>query len=442
MRKRLKPIPTEHFTTTITKVSHEGRGIAIVDGKTTFIFGALLGEEVEFAYDALHSKFNEGHVVNIIKPSSERVKPQCAHFGVCGGCSLQHMQHDAQIALKQKTLDEQLEHFAKTKPKTWLAPLTTNEYGYRHKARLGVRYVVKKDSVLVGFREQSSRYLAAIDNCEVLDPRVGKLITPLRELIQSMAAFEQIAQIEVAMGDVDTALVFRNMIPLVESDQDKLKQFADAHHLMIFLQPAGPNSIYKLYPDDGKALLSYSLPDYHLTFQFHPLEFTQINPEINKKMITQALELLALTPEDEVLDLFCGLGNFTLPIARTAKHVVGVEGSDALVARAKQNAENNDIKNVEFFMADLSQPLDNHAWAHRRYTKILLDPARTGAKEIAEVIQRWNPEAVVYVSCNPATLARDIGLLTERGYTLEKAGIMDMFPQTTHVESMALLRKL
>ena len=436
MKKRLK-FPEGLTNAHIDNLSHEGRGIATIEGRKTFISNALPGEDVAFQYTALQPRYGEGRAIDIMVASPERVAPECPHFGICGGCSLQHMEHSAQLGLKQNTLLEQLQHFAKVVPDTILPPITGPQYGYRHKARLGVRYVPKKNSVLVGFREQQSRYLTALDLCKVLAPPVGNLITPLRELISSLTAFEQIAQIEVAIGDTQTALVFRNLVPLDTTDHNKLIDFAQQHTLDLYLQSGGPDTVTKIWPLNNSDLLYYTLPDFDLKLTFHPLDFIQINSVINRKMIPAALNLLELKSTDKVLDLFCGLGNFTLPIARTAQHVTGVEGSTLMVKRATANAIANNINNVEFQMADLTQPI-TVTWAKQHYDKLLLDPARAGAKEIIELIPQWQPQRIVYVSCNPATLARDAGLLAQQGYHLQSAGIIDMFPQTNHVESIAL----
>lgn len=457
MKKRLK-FPEGLTEAHITNLSHEGRGIATIDGRKTFISNALPGEEVKFRHTALQPRYGEGRAEEILIASPERVPPECPHFAICGGCSLQHMEHHAQLELKQNTLLEQLQHFAKTQPDNILPPITGPEYGYRHKARLGVRYVAKKNSVLVGFREQQSRYLTALDSCSVLHPSVGQLITPLRELIGSLVAFEHIAQIEVAIGDTQAALVFRNLVPLIDSDleklinfskqynQAKLINFSKQYNIELYLQPGGPESVVKIKASHTQGgaetndLLYYTLPDFDLKFWFHPLDFVQINPVINRQMVPAALKLLELKPTDKVLDLFCGLGNFTLPIARTAQHVTGIEGSMTMVKRAQANAAYNQISNTEFHVADLTQAT-TATWVKQRYDKLLLDPARAGAQEIINYISHWQPERIVYVSCNPATLARDAGLLINQGYHLQSAGIIDMFPQTNHVESIALFIK-
>lgn len=440
-KRRKKPLPQDPITTQIRALSHEGRGIATVDERTIFISNALPNEEVEFLYTKLNKQTAEGKATTILQASPERVAPKCDYFGLCGGCSLQHMDHEAQLTLKQNTLRDHLNHFAKTEPQAWLAPLTGPQYAYRHKARLGVRYVTKKASVLVGFREQQNRYLANMWHCKTLATPVGDLIGPLRELLEQFDAKSEIAQIEAAIGDNDTALIFRNLVDLTAHDSDMLIDFAKLHSLWIFLQPNKPQPLEKLWPNDNQNLLHYQLDEYSLKLWFHPNDFTQVNPSINRKMIPLAIELLDLQPTDSVLDLFCGLGNFTLPISKSVSKITGIEGSEEMVQRATFNANHNNIVNADFFAADLSKEI-NAPWANKKYDKLLLDPPRSGALEVLHHIAKWQPEKIVYVACNPATLARDIGEIVALGYRLQSAGIMDMFPQTNHVESIALLVKV
>lgn len=424
---------------TIEKLSHDGRGIAHLDGKTIFVENALPGETVVIEIFRKHRRYAEAKIINIIQASPERVTPPCEHFTMCGGCQLQHMHPDAQIALKEKTLLEQLQHFAKTQPKIVLPALRGPTLGYRHKARLGVRYVIKKEALFVGFREKNGRYLADIKQCEVLQPKVGLLISPLKILIRSLDAYQHIAQIEVAIGDKETALIFRHLIDLSDKDKQLLIDFAKAHQIQIYLYPNPPQKIHKLWPEDNNEFLTYTYGD--ITYYFYPLDFTQINPVINQQMLQRALELLELNNEDKVLDLFCGLGNFTLPIAKQCHHVTGIEGSSEMIERAKYNAGKNNITNAEFHVANLAEPNPHVIWAKQNYDKVLLDPPRTGALEIIPLFKQWNPKRIVYVSCNPATLARDVGEFVKLGYQLQSAGVMDMFPHTSHVESIALLTR-
>jgi 23S rRNA (uracil1939-C5)-methyltransferase len=444
-RKAAKKIlSSEPELITINSLSHDGRGIATSsDGKTTFISGALPGEIVKYKMTKRHSRFNEGEMIDIIEASSDRQTPPCAHFGICGGCSMQHMTMPAQIALKQQTLLDQLKHFGQVTPLEIMPAISKNALGYRRKARLGVRYVQKKEKMLIGFREKASRYLAEIDTCVVLNPHVGMQLPAMRELVMSLTQFEHIPQIEVAVGDHSTALVIRHMTDLPQIDLDKICHFAKQYNYQIYLQPNPPAAIHKLWPLDNVDRLSYALADYDLEMQFHPLDFTQVNGEINPMMIQQAIQLLDPQDHEVILDLFCGLGNFTLPLARKAKQVVGIEGSADMVERAKANATHNNISNVEFHsanLAEITKPLPS--WMQKHYDKILLDPARTGAKEILEFFPQWKPLRIVYVSCNPATLARDAGeLVNKQGYQLKKVGVINMFPHTSHIEAIALFEK-
>jgi 23S rRNA (uracil1939-C5)-methyltransferase len=427
----------------ITKLSHDGRGVGRdAAGKTVFIDGVLPGERVAYTIIRSKRRYAEAQVTEILQAAAERVTPQCAHFLTCGGCSQQHISHEVQLAAKQQSLLEQLAHFGSVQPANILPPLTGPLWGYRHKARLGVRYVIKKEKVLVGFREKHSNYLAEIDSCEILQPKIAALLMPLREMIATLEAYQQIAQIEVAMGDERLALVFRNLTPLSAGDQDKLIAFAQHHDFDLYLQPDKITSVYKLYPADHNERLYYQLPAYNLKFAFHPMDFTQINLALNRKMVAQALQLLQLNKQDQVLDLFCGLGNFTLPMATLAGSVTGVEGAQAMVERGYENARANNLSNVNFFAADLTTDQQTAAWSKQSYTKVLLDPPRSGAAEVLALLASLKVAMILYVSCNPATLARDSGILTQQyGYKLAQIGIMDMFPHTLHVETMALFVK-
>lgn len=434
---KLQSLP--EITVEIQGLSHDGRGIASINGKTTFVNGAIAGETVTCKITKKHSRYNEAEVVNIINPAKERVTPGCAHFSICGGCSMQHIADDAQIQIKQKILIEQLKHFGNVEPENILAPLSGNTWHYRRKARLGVRFVRKKNKLLVGFREKFSNFLADIQSCPVLHKSIGTRITELSHLIASLSQFDHIPQVEVAAGDQETALVFRHMTPLTDDDIAKLCEFGKTYSFAIYLQPNPPEKIHKIWPQNSSLYLQYKLPDYQLTMQFHPLDFTQVNGEVNLVMLKQAIALLDLQPGDTVLDLFCGLGNFSLPIARHAKQVIGIEGSKEMVERAHENAELNQIKNAEFYAANLMEPTEAASWMQNRYDKILIDPPRTGAKEIIPFFNRWKAKKIVYVSCNPATLARDAKELVHTlGYKLKFAGVINMFPHTSHIEAIAL----
>jgi len=418
-------------------MSHDGRGVTHIEGKAVFVDGALPGEEISFFYTGRSRKYDEGKICEIFQASAERVEPHCAHFDICGGCSLQHQAADRQIHSKQQTLLDNLERIGKVSPRRVLEPLTGPVWGYRNKARLGVKFVRKKGRVLVGFREKRAPYLADIRRCEVLHPSVGERIEALAELIQGMQARERIAQIEVAVGEDVTALVFRNLDPLSEEDSITLCDYGRSSGLHIYLQPKGPDSVELLWPE--KSQLHYSLPEYGVDVRFLPLDFTQVNPVINHSMIQQALSLLQPEAGHHVLDLFCGLGNFTLPIAQQVDHVTGVEGEAGLVQRARDNASRNEVHNAEFHAVDLSEDPAGQGWMSQGYDRILLDPPRSGAEEMVKHIGKLGAERIVYVSCHPGSLARDAGVLVNTlGYSLEAAGVMDMFPHTTHVESMAL----
>lgn len=440
-RRRRNKIPQGLFQAEIESLSHEGRGVTHIDGKTVFIDSALPGEQVEFNYVSKRSKFDEGVAENIVKPNEQRTQPECEYFGYCGGCSLQHMQAEAQIAHKQNVLLEQFTHLGNVTPESILPPLTGPSFGYRHKARLAVKHVIKKEKVLVGFREKRSPFVADINECKVLHPEIGKKLSVLQELIESLSIYNQIPQIEVAVSDNGTALVFRHLAALTDDDLNKLQRFEEENQFKLYLQPEGYDSVHRLgKQEDGS--LYYELVEHDVRVHFKPTDFTQINVDINQGMINLALELLEPNKDEDILDLFCGVGNFTLPLARRSKSVTGVEGDSALVERAKNNAVKNSIDNTEFNVADLAKTEEPYPFMRNKYDKLLLDPARTGAKEIISALDMKNIKRIVYVSCNPATLARDAGILVnEKGFKLKKAGVMDMFPHTAHVESIAMFDK-
>ncbi|MEN9916924.1 MAG: rRNA ((1939)-C(5))-methyltransferase RlmD [Pseudomonadota bacterium] len=440
--ENLKTIPTHTTPVEITGFSHEGRGIAHINGKITFIENALPGETVLIAYTKKRGSYHEAKSIQILKASTDRFQPGCPHYDSCGGCSLQHLNNLTQRQHKENTLMDQLYHFTDNRPKL-LPPLIGSSWGYRRRARLGVKYVAKKQAVLVGFREKNGRYLAQLQTCKTLDPRIAQLLIPLQQLIHKLNAFQAIPQIEVALGDEMLGLVFRHLVPLDDSDQIQLKSFAKQHSIQLYLQPGNENSTHCIWPENPK-LLSYHLENTgykRLELLFEPKHFVQINAEINQMMIQRAMELLSPNFSDRILDLFCGLGNFSLPLATRCQVVVGVEGYAELVERAKANAKHNDINNIQFYTADLTGSILKEAWAQQTFNKILLDPPRSGALEIISQIAHWNVERIVYVSCNPASLARDAGELIKQGYSLEQAGIMDMFPQTHHSEAICLFTK-
>lgn len=437
-RRARKQLPQEPVSLQIETLSHDGRGIARVEGKTVFVDGALAGEAVSALYINKRRSFDEARAIEVMTASPDRVAPRCEHAAICGGCSLQHMAADAQIQLKQAVLLDQLRHFGQTEPVQVREPLTDVSYGYRHKARLGVKYVHKKETALVGFREKRNSFLAQIDRCHVLVPQVGLALPEFRQLIASLSVRQSIPQIEVAAGDLRTALIIRHLEPLPEDDLGQLVEFAAAHEFDLYLQPGGPATVHKVWPEASEERLAYGLAEFGLEMRFHPNDFTQVNPGINRRMVALAVELMQIEPGDRVLDLFCGLGNFTLPLATRAAEVVGVEGDEAMVARGRENAEHNGIKNVSFYGADLTQPFDQQPWGQGGFDRLLIDPPRSGAQEIVEKMTVFKPKRIVYVSCNPATLARDTGILQAQGYRLLEAGVMDMFPHTNHVESIAV----
>ena len=431
----------------IEGMSHEGRGVGRVNGKVAFVQGALPGEVVQAVYQKNRSQFSDFKAIEILKSSPDRVKPPCIYSDTCGGCALQHLSSESQLTFKENVLIEQLESIAGLKHTNFylLPKLQAKVLGYRRKARLGVRNVAKKGGVLVGFREKNSGFIMDMESCKVINQRVSSLIIPLRQMLTSLGAASDIPQIEVAVGDSQTgalenntiALVFRHLADLSERDIELIKNFGATHGIEIYLQPGGIDSVEKISNDNGKQRLYYSLPAYSLKLGFHPMDFTQINGEMNTMIVDRVVEMLDLHEEDSVLDLFCGLGNFTLPIATKVNSVTGVEASQEMVERAKENASQNKLFNVKFFAEDLYKLPVTKAWTTVKYTKVVLDPPRTGAYEILPTIVKKKPEKIMYVSCNPSTLARDAKILDANNYQLKSAGVMDMFPHTSHVESIA-----
>lgn len=441
-RFKKRPDPTPH-TTQIDNLSHDGKGVARINGKATFIQGALPGETVEFQYTSIKKDFDEGRILSVIEASPLRVEPKCPHYQMCGGCSMQHMSEEEQIHFKQDQLMDLLNRYGHTEPQEILPPLNANHWNYRNKARLSVRYVEKKQSAMVGFRERNNpRYITEISQCPVLNAKLDADIIHLRQLIDSLEDKQSIAQIEVAAGDHEIALIFRNLSPLNADDELKIQQFAEQHEYKIFLQPGGPDSVYCFYPPNSSEYLTYELPDYQIIFSFHPTDFTQVNSELNRSMVALAIQLMDLKSTDTVLDLFCGLGNFSLPMAKFCAKVLGVEGSKTMVERAYMNAKANNLTNLDFYAANLDDVNEVQKLVQQPCNKVLIDPPRSGALEIVKQIDILNPERIVYVSCNPVTLARDTDILVnQKGYVLIKAGVMDMFPHTAHVESIALFEK-
>ncbi len=443
-RRRKKNLPVEAVELTVNRMSHEGRGIASNGGKIAFIDGALPDERVAAKYINSRASFDEMSVVEVLEANPDRVIPACDYFGVCGGCSLQHLASEAQIKFKQELLLEQLYHTAGVAAKNvqLIERQSSNAFHYRRKARLAVRYVSKKGGILLGFREKHSSFITDMRDCEVLELQIAALLNPLRDLLNGLHARMSIPQFEVAAGfnicgRPAVALVMRHLEPLCQSDLDAVRAFSESRDCEFYLQPGGVDSIHKIWPIDDGERLYYSLPEHDLKLAFHPVDFVQINEAVNRKAVNLAIELLELHREDEVLDLFCGLGNFTLPIARRCKFVTGVEGSESMVARAEENAAFNSIENVSFYAANLYELTGKEFWYDRSFDKILLDPPRSGALEIIDWLARAKASKIVYISCNPATLARDTASLLQKGYKLKQVGVMDMFPHTTHVESIA-----
>lgn len=423
----------------IVDLAHDGRGVARSAGKTVFVSGALPGERVRARLLQRHRQYDEGALIEVLQASPDRVEPRCAHASVCSGCSLQHLAPAAQIAAKQAQLLAALERIGKVRPERLLAPLQRDLWGYRRKGRLSVRYVANKGRVLVGFREENGRYVADIQRCEVLDPRVGGLLAALAELIGGLSVRAALPQIEVAAAE-RVVLVMRVMAPLSAGDRERLAAFAAQHQLELVVQPAGVDSLVAL--NGGEVPTLHYRVDGDIELAYRPLDFVQVNDSINQAMVAQALKELQLGPTDRVLDLYCGIGNFTLPIARRVASVVGVEGDARLVQRAAANAACNRLHNTAFHVADLSLDQRDASWAQGDYTRILLDPPRAGAEAVFAYLPGKTVERIVYVSCHPATLARDAALLCGDGrFVLRAAGVLDMFPHTAHVESMAVFER-
>ncbi len=463
MRKRRnksvgESTPAPILTAILESLDQEGRGVTHVEGKTIFVDGALPNEKVTFRSQYIKPSYEVANVVEVLKQSNQRVTPKCPHFGVCGGCKLQHLGFAAQVAAKQRLLENDLWHIGKVKAENMLPPLYGPTWGYRHKARLSVKYVEKKQRVLVGFNEKSTRFVADMNSCEVLVPEVSALIEPLQALIFQLSLRDKLPQIELAVGEANLikkremvenkpviVLILRIMAVLTAQDEALLRAFADDHTVQIWTQTKGPDTIKPFYPTaeqnlEQGATLRYSLPEFGLTYPFKPNEFTQVNPQINQVMIRRAMQLLAPQAGENIADFFCGIGNFTLPIARSGAQVLGLEGLANLVDRANESALLNHISHVKFGVADLFKMTPEALTALGRFDKWLVDPPRDGAFELIKSLDAGNsPQRIVYVSCNPATLARDAGVLVnDKGYRLKSAGVINMFPHTAHVESIAL----
>ncbi len=427
----------------IESLDHEGRGVSHVDGKVVFIEGGLPGETVEYASYRSKPKYEQAQATRILRAGAQRVTPRCAHFGVCGGCSMQHLDPVAQTAAKQRVLEDALRHIGGLRPQIVYPAIHGAAWGYRYRARLGVRVVPSKGGVLIGFHERRSSYIADLRACDVLPPHVSALLPALHELVGGLSIADRVPQIELAVSEGVTVLVFRNLLAFSKADVARLAAFADDHGVQVWQQPQGPDSAQPLHPKDAPGL-AYTLPEFDVRLDFRPTDFTQVNVDINRLLIRRALQLLDPQPGERVADLFCGLGNFSLPIARRGATVVGVEGSDALVARALDNARRNGLAaRAEFHVANLFEATEDSLAALGRLDRLLIDPPREGAIAVVKAIGAAQcPPRIVYVSCNPATLARDAAVLVhEKGYVLRGAGIANMFPQTSHVESIALFER-
>lgn len=427
---------------TIESLDQEGRGVAHHEGKVIFIEGALTGERVTYHAYRKKPSFELARVDKILRQSYMRVQPKCAHFDMCGGCSMQHLEERAQVAVKQRILEDNLLRIGKVKPERILPPIYGETWGYRQRARLSVRHVIKKNKTLVGFHEKNSRYIADMQHCEILPPKIAGLLPLLAQMNETLSIRDQLPQIELAAGEHVDVLVLRIMQPLTPADEEIIRRFADQHQVQFWLQPKGPDTVKPFYPLDAPAL-SYSMPEFGITMPYAPTDFTQVNSTLNRLMVSRALRLLSPRPGECIADFFCGLGNFTLPIARSGAQVIGVEGSAALVKRAAQNAASNGLEsNTNFSAMNLFEMTEETLAKLGHFDKWLIDPPRDGAMELIQSLGADAPWRIVYVSCNPSTLARDAGVLVHaKGYAIKAAGVMNMFPHTSHVESIAVFER-
>ena len=436
----------EPETARIESATHDGRGIAALKGKKVFVSGALPGETVRFQRRKRRRNFDEAELLEVLEPSSARIQPRCAVYGTCGGCSLQHSSDAEQRRIKQRALADNLQRIGQVEPERWLEPIyddsADGNWNYRRRARLAVKDVAGKGRVLVGFRERHAPLLTDMHRCEVLAKPVDDLIDPLSDLVGKLSIRRRLPQIEVAVADNAVALILRVLDPPTDDDKAEITRFAIEHGVRVLLQPGGPDSVTALHPEPPVDALRYGLPEFDVTIEFDAFDFVQINGCVNRRMVSAALHLLRIEEDDRVLDLYCGIGNFSLPMARTAHYVLGLEGEILQVQRAQDNARQNGIDNCEFRCADLSTVDGSEAWLNTGWNRVLLDPARSGAAAAVKQMSRIGAERIVYVSCHPGTLARDAAtLVTEQGYALVAAGIIDMFPHTGHVESLAVFQK-
>jgi 23S rRNA (uracil1939-C5)-methyltransferase len=432
----------EPETATIKGVTHDARGIADLPGKKVFVAGALDGEQVQFIRRKSRRNYDEAELLEVIAPSPSRIEARCAAFGRCGGCVMQHISEDEQRSIKFQTLRDNLERIGQVEPENWLEPIVAPAWQYRRRARLAVKDVPAKGRVLVGFRERHAPFITDMHRCEVLAKPVDDLISPLSDLIASLSIRARIPQIEVAVAENATALVFRVLDPPTPDDESRLREFGESRSVRVYLQPAGLDSVAPLETEGELEPLYYTLRASGVRIEFDPVGFVQVNDAINEQMVAAAIDYLQLQEGDRVLDLYCGIGNFSLPIARRCQEVLGIEGEAMLVAAAEHNARLNELDNARFRTADLSKINGSEAWLQEDWDRVLLDPARSGAAEVVQHMHVIDPQRIVYVSCHPGTLARDAGtLVNEKGYRLESAGIIDMFPHTAHVESIAVFSR-
>jgi 23S rRNA (uracil1939-C5)-methyltransferase len=427
-------------TVEIHDLAHDGRGVAYVEGRTVFVAGALPNETVVIKYTSQRGKFDQAVVTAVEQSSTYRIGPACPHFNICGGCQLQYLEPAQQIIYKQQQLIQALERLGKVTPRQILAPITAAPWHYRRRARLGVKFIASQNRVELGFRQAGSDKIATIDECAILMPPFNNMMPMLTELISSLSVAKRIPQIELLAGDKNNGINFHILVPTKEDDRQKLLAFGERYSLIIYTQSEGVDTVKAL--SESESGLFYRLPDYDLELEFLPSSFLQVNSVVNEKLISLTLGLLQLDGSQKVLDLFCGLGNFTLPLAKKCAQVVGVEGNERAVLMAEKNCLANNITNAEFYVTDLADSKRDRRWQNQKYDAVLLDPPRSGAANILSAVARTGAKRIVYVSCHPGSLARDVGILVnDYGYTLEVAGAVDMFPQTSHLESIVLLVK-
>ena len=440
MSRRRRKLPTEPVVVEITDLAHDGRGVGRHEQKAMFVHGALPGEHVSARVIDRSRRFDEAVCEEVLVASDDRVDPECPWFDHCGGCALQHLDHEAQLAWKHKRLVDNMTRIGEVTPDEWWDPISAEPWFYRRRSRLSARLVRGKGRVLVGFREPQGRFVADVGNCRVLHPDFSNRLLGLSQLLGSLSVADAVPQVETASGDEGSAIVIRHLRPLTTEDETLLRQWSSDNDIAVYLQPKGPDTVHRLCPNHHE--LIYRLDEFDLTFAFHPQHFIQVNATINRALVCKALELLDPGPEDRVLDLFCGLGNFTLPLATRARRVTGVEGALELVDAGRQNAERNGLDNIDWEVADLSENVSAQPWYRQGFDQVLIDPPRSGAFEILPVVAGSGARRVVYISCNPATLARDAGELVHRhGFRMLNAGIADMFPHTAHVESIAVFER-